>query len=795
MLTRLWQRCVRASKKCEGYPDSARGSSPAQLPLEPASIATYSIPFKVPGSQADRQLLHYYCCQAAWNLSSCADPTLWTELILQRANYQPVIRNALVALSSLHKDYLCGELIGSSYEPSATHASVLPVTNVRTMGMIGRCHRQLRNYLSRTDASPDVALVCSVIFYTFESLLGESQRAIWHLDQGLILLRKCELDKSFPDDRLIPHLSTLLHHLDLQASCFDDRRPPILNLATDAETKGHVDIVPDTFQDLTHAEAVLTKLQNWILHHLVSYVHYRGAPVEELPSESFVERLVLAAQLQKFGTVLDKFALYEGLISSTTANTRREDKRQQRTQRILLLQINLHTFSYLVKENIPLLTADAFDMAKNVLERLPGYNRRPLAQVVAPIDHAELDLERALAAIDALLSQPAPSLPGAPPDMPAASPARTYTLSTHLIAALYFLSLKTTNKQMLDKAISLFSHPQLQRARDGLWDSRTAAFLVDNLVKVRQNGNVTEGNDASDILMHISEQDIGVDIVELQRIFKMSERSGLPMMQSKKFTLVLKKHLPVPDHRAQENGNLSSAVALRCARGSHRELTVGADNLAGRQLAQLPVPPRRTASKSGPGRTQGISYSAPLFNGVEDIYTDPITTHVQPGLSPAPYTSSIDVSSASALLNPVRTDYGRASTAPVVLVSKDNHAQLAHLSNERQRSQSATPFFRACPMERIQTAGSWERAGLQDGLATWTAAKPAAGIAWSGFEDTKPMMGQQKGGLNGRTLGGVGDIYAASIPYTGVHDVRYPGIEGTNMPWEVHRQRHSVGAG
>lgn len=507
--------------------------------MEPASIATYSIPFKIPGSQADRQLLHYYCCRAAWNLSSCIDPTLWTVLILQRAAHEPVIRNALIALSSLHKDYLCGELVGTNYETLAPYAHLPPVTNLKTMGMISRCHRQLRHYLSRPDASPDVALVCSVIFYTFESLMGESHRAVWHLDQGLILLRKCQMDKSFcPDDPLIATLTTLLHHLDLQASCFDDRRPPIFNLVTDTEALGRVDVVPDSFLDIIHMEAVLTKLRNWTLHHLVNYVHFRGAPIEQLPSQFFFERLLLAAQYRKFESVLDRFVSYEGLISNTSAHIRQEDQRHQRTQRILCLRINLHTFSYLIKEDLTFPELDAYHTARKFFDMLPGYNRGRFAD--EPID-ADRDLKSALNAVDALVAQLTMDANfTSPQDSDGVNLSRSYTLATNLISGLYFLSLKTTNKQVLEKAISLFSHPQLYYARDGLWDSRTAAFVVENLVKIRQSGNVTQGRDAGDILMQVPEETVNGDLVELQRVFQMSEKMGLPMMQSKKFSLVLR---------------------------------------------------------------------------------------------------------------------------------------------------------------------------------------------------------------------------------------------------------------
>ena len=85
-----------------------------------------------------------------------------------------------MALSSLHKDFLCGEFGGSDRDE----------VGARTMAMISKCHRQLKNYLDRPDAATEVALVCSVIFYTFEALLVDSRRAIWHLDRGLMLLKQ-----------------------------------------------------------------------------------------------------------------------------------------------------------------------------------------------------------------------------------------------------------------------------------------------------------------------------------------------------------------------------------------------------------------------------------------------------------------------------------------------------------------------------------------------------------------------------------------------------------------------------
>ena len=746
----------------------------------------------------DRQLLHYYCCQAAWNLSSCADPTLWTELILRRANHQPVIRNALVALSSLHKDYLCGELVGIETDAPAPYAATQPVANLKTMGMISRCHRQLKNYLSRTDAAPDVALACSVIFYTFESLLGESQRAIWHLDQGLILLRKCQLDKSFdPDDALIPHLSTLLQHLDLQASCFDDRRPPVLKLATDAETKGHVDIVPDTFTNLSQAEAVLTKLQNWVLHHLVDYVHYRGASVEDLPSESIVERLVLAGQFQKFGTVLDRFSSYESMVSSTSNQMRQEDHRQQRTQRILLLRINLHTFSYLTKENIPLLTADAREMARKVMGRLPGYRSANLTQLVLVGVNSEIDLESALAAMETLLSQRAPGPLGASQDACAASPPRTYTLSTHLIGTLYFLSLKTTNIQILNKAISLFSHPQLRYARDGLWDARTAGFLVANLVRVRQNGYVTEGHDASDILMHVCKQDMGPNIAELQRIFSMSERTGLPMMQSKKFTLVLRNDTSRPHQEAPTTNYYSSVVTGNQFRSSQVGQTADAGIRSVGHFTQLLHLPKPVSAKEASSEEHGLAVPEVPSEDADRSKPDYVATRVCTDAVCMSCRPVLDGGEDPSIITPQSgRSPGRSSTLPVIPSAE---AVGIAIGPNTMRSQSDAPLLGAFQLERLNGVNRWEKENRRGSLkATDTIAAATTTASPGHWLDAARMMTEKE------------VVKERQQPYywqtaeatTGHHrtDSRMrnsacSGYEEKNRPWEIREQRSYIGAG
>jgi hypothetical protein len=464
----ICHRCARAGRDCRGYSDSL--SYRLQVSDTSNQITTYDIPFKVPGSQTDRQLLHYYCSQVAWSLATYSDGSLWTELILQRCHHQPVVRNALVALSSLHRDFQRG---GSPQIDDRKHGQRL-VASAESMSMLAKSHRQLARYLSRSDASADVALVCSMIYFISESLLGDSQQAIWHLDQGLVLLKRSQLSKAFDatssNDPLVPRLTALFERLDCQACTFDDRRAPVLVLSSPPELCGTVPTVPDRILNVDHAEFILMKLQNRIFHHLVASVIFKGKPLEELPQSLIQERLLVAADLQQYGTLLDSFADSGGhMIEGPLLPTGRiDEKKRQEWKRYLLLRINFHTFHHLMK-----------DCSMEFAART-GLSSAAQSQSTAGLkSDLEKDLKIASDAVSSILRTCDPR---------STVPQRTYTLSSHLIAVIYFVCAKTTSMITRHKTFELLAHPSLSHSRDGLWDAQTASFFLGKLIRRARKG-------------------------------------------------------------------------------------------------------------------------------------------------------------------------------------------------------------------------------------------------------------------------------------------------------------------
>lgn len=428
----------------------------------------YNIPFKVPGSRADRELLHYYCCEAAGSLSRLSDTTLWTHLILQRCEDQSVIRNSIVALTSLYRDYM---LVRSPrFEISVKHIQ-----------RITRSHSQLRAHLTR-DPSAEVALICSLIFYTFECLIGNVQQALWHLDQGLILLRRLQTDYPYLVDgqETYAQLVAIFSQLDIHASIFLLERTPILRLASPEQV---MHTVPERISGLSDLETSLAVLQNWTLWHLMEFVEYKNLPQSHVPSIVIRQRLQLEAQLQELEELSEKMATSEDFQSFTSAQR----------QRLILLRSQALIFHAVLLENI----ICTFDGAKIPLE-------------------ATCRFDIALTQISTLLSLSSESESESSFEKKTPSN-RAFTLSTNIIAMLYFICLKTSDRRILRTALSLMQG-SLFTSRDGLWDARTAVTIVKAIVS-------EDDLQSEEPEMDLKLEDVGSGIVDtdggLEEAFKL----------------------------------------------------------------------------------------------------------------------------------------------------------------------------------------------------------------------------------------------------------------------------------
>lgn len=282
--------------------------------------------------------------------------------------------------------------------------------------------------------SSETALICSIIFYVFECLVSNTQQAIWHLNQGLNLSKRLwsntpGVENGF--DGTKHQLRSVFSRLDIHASIFTLERAPVLDLVSPEQISGQAHVVSEHFANLSEAEEALLALQSWTSRHLLFYLDFKGLPQDQIPPRVLSKRLQLKYEFQRLEEAVAKLATGIHVRSFTPA--------QQ--QQLRLIEIQARIFYGVVLENlIPCTDSEAssrFDLAIDQIAKMLGQGGK--------------DWDSGFN--------------------------RDFTLSSNIIAMLYFICMKTQDRRVLERSLSLMQG-HLALARDGLWDSRTAVAIV-----------------------------------------------------------------------------------------------------------------------------------------------------------------------------------------------------------------------------------------------------------------------------------------------------------------------------
>ncbi|RYP05514.1 hypothetical protein DL764_003774 [Monosporascus ibericus] len=426
-------RCVQARWKCDGYGTSTGDKTPAtRVPPKAAlSVTSYSIPFRVPGSQKDRQMLHYFCVQGSHDIAGFLSSDFWSRTILQESHQDPVVRHALVSLSSVHLDYVTANAPGNG------------TASPETLVQYGKALRILRNRISNpSKTTTNAVLVCCILFYCFEATLGNSEAAVRHLDSGLRMLSSCRRGQIQANVDHLERLSDMFERLDLQATIFDDGRVPLLTSASnehDEETRDPP--CEGGFSLLEDGQRTLVKLQGSIFSFLSRNVDLKCEVKELIPANILQEKDFL---MQQYSRWLKKF----------DDNRPRAGHDGQAVCGIQTLLIQFHVSRMLVASSFPAddsvfgsspnETAEAvLQMAENIL-RLTGEGK-------ASVEVAK-------------------------------NPRRNLSSETGIVAPLFLLAMKCSDESVCSRAAELLATSQ---RREGLYDAQTMARIIGQLQDLR----------------------------------------------------------------------------------------------------------------------------------------------------------------------------------------------------------------------------------------------------------------------------------------------------------------------
>ncbi len=263
-----YERCRASGWKCPVYTNAIESTqnsivipthtlSPPGSAILTATIV-YQLPYKVPGSQLDRQALHYLSVQGAADLRGFLPSEFWSRDVLQRCQHEVPVHRAAVALGRVHLEFA-----SMSYGGSFT-------VSEDTDRAYGRATKALRRYISQRGAATDrdVVLTCCAILSCFELIRDRREAALQHLEGGLYILRELQGSKQ-SKERLNEQLIGVFAQMDLQATLYDDNRCPLM-YQHDSLCYREVNENHTAFRTLSEAQSSFHEVDA-----LCSRVHYK----------------------------------------------------------------------------------------------------------------------------------------------------------------------------------------------------------------------------------------------------------------------------------------------------------------------------------------------------------------------------------------------------------------------------------------------------------------------------------------------------------------------------------------
>jgi Fungal specific transcription factor domain/Fungal Zn(2)-Cys(6) binuclear cluster domain len=284
-------RCLKSGRQCDGY--SIDGRRPNQYPLQivhwqPNTLALHRISIDVAGNKEERRAFHFFRENSAADFPGFFESSFWGQLVLQASQAEPSIRHAVIALGSLHETVQQEEWTllksGRACDPFALQ---------QCNKAIGHLNQNIYSYGQH---SKEMLLMSCAIFICFESLQGNYESALSHMQSGLRIFRDWQAEAS----KLSPPgtASSSQHHqsvdseivqmfsrLNVQTLLFPDTHL----LPTDfvkQDARLIIDSVPGAFTTLKEARDCLDNCMSYKLQASVAaYFNRQGSENDSGPGQ------------------------------------------------------------------------------------------------------------------------------------------------------------------------------------------------------------------------------------------------------------------------------------------------------------------------------------------------------------------------------------------------------------------------------------------------------------------------------------------------------------------------------
>jgi len=318
--------------------------------LQSQQVVLRDSPKKIPYSisslpqvdTAERYDLHYFHSVVMNDIAGLVYVGFWDDFMPRLCQTEPVVRQAVVALSRTHADL--------AYNGKLRHPPTLrdKLSSSQSSAPFLKASKALRTYIEQSNSpSYELVLTCNIIFHALELLQGAEENALCHLQNGIAMFKawKRQRQRSFTgSDDGFDEIATVLGRLDLSATIADDDRTPIfkydqdeilLPSITDLRSRTKLTSVRDAHYQLmtmaTPAWAFLIRNKCW-----------RDVLIDLVPDRVVQEQRLYLAQYRAWTVAADQL---EREIS-----TRKHDEsisgeiweRDQRVAKVSLLATWIH---------------------------------------------------------------------------------------------------------------------------------------------------------------------------------------------------------------------------------------------------------------------------------------------------------------------------------------------------------------------------------------------------------------------------------------------------------------------
>ena len=192
------------------------------------------------GSKSARSY-HYFREKTCYDLCRPQDREFWTNLVLRVSHDQPVIKQILIALGSLHESL---EIAYSSWGDKKDQP-----LNIFSLEKYTAAIKQLK--ADSSNLTIEVVLVSCVLLVYFETLQNDNRSAMSLLQSGLGLLPQWRAQSEVKD-----HIVRIFARIRLQALTFfkDAARESSPQLSELSSTDQAIVAISSSFQNLPHAK-------------------------------------------------------------------------------------------------------------------------------------------------------------------------------------------------------------------------------------------------------------------------------------------------------------------------------------------------------------------------------------------------------------------------------------------------------------------------------------------------------------------------------------------------------------